>query len=56
MIDPVIGQLIADVAEVKGKTNLLIVLVSGTLLPIWVGALTNLWKASKIVKFLGGGR
>ena len=54
-IDPqIFYQMISDVADLKGKMGLLIWFVGATMVPVWIGAITNLWKAAKVVKFLGG--
>ena len=54
-IDITLAGLIADVAELKAKMSLLTWFVGATMVPVWIGAMAQLWKVSKVVKFLNQG-
>ena len=47
-------QVFSDIAELKITVHYLLIFVGATMVPVWVGAFTQLWKASKVAKFLEG--
>lgn len=55
-MDTIVYQLVDRVSSLEGKLNLLIWFVGATMVPVWIGALTQLWKASKVAQFLDKGK
>ena len=49
-------QVVSDIAELKITVHYLLMFVGATMVPVWVGAFAQLWKASKVAKFLEGGK
>lgn len=48
----VVSDLKASVAALNSQVTMLLWFVGGTMLPVWLGFFTALWKASHIIKFL----
>lgn len=55
-MDPIMASLIERVTALEGKLTLLIWFVGATMVPVWMGAITQLWKASKVAQFLDKGK